>query len=525
MGKNGTFWQHGETGVAGRLQQLDALCGISRVLSAGTGRQDVLCHILNVLDKDLGLKRGTIALLAPDGKEVRIEAVHDLSQEKSRSVTYRIGEGVTGQVMETGKAAIVARVSREPLFLNRFERWNVTKQELSFICVPISVGDEVIGTISIDRPFDENAPLHEEVRILGIVASMVANDLRARREAAIERQELADENLRLRQELGERFRLENIIGKSNAMRDVFRQIQQVAPSDRTVLIRGESGTGKELAARVIHYSSPRSEGPFTRLDCAALNDNLLECELFGHEKGAFAGAIQSRKGRLKEANGGTLFLDEIGDLSPVTQVKLLRVLKERRFERVGSNVTVKTNARIIAATNRDIEKAVDEGRFRQDLYSRINDSSIILPPLRGRKDDVLLLADHFVEQYSKKMGKDIRRISTPAIDMMVAYHWPGNVRELENCIERAVLWSTDGVVHAHHLPPTLQTSDASDTIGTGSFKDRINLFERDLIVDALKRCNGNLTATARDLKATPRIIRHRVKELGIDYKRYSSKRG
>jgi Nif-specific regulatory protein len=192
---------------------------------------------------------------------------------------------------------------------------------------------------------------------------------------------------------------------------------------------------------------------------------------------------------------------------------------------VGGNVTVKTNARIIVATNRDIEKAVDEEGFRRDLYSRINASAIILPPLRERKDDILLLADYFAEQYSKKTGKDIRRISTPAINMMVAYHWPGNVRELENCIERAVLLSTDAVLHAHHLPPTLQTSDASDTVGTGSFKDRIDSFERDLIVDALKRCNGNLAATARDLKATPRIIRHRVKELAIDYKQYSSKRG
>ena len=525
MDKKSTFWQQCGTGGGRCLRQLDTLRGISRVLSAGAGRQDALCHVLDVLDKELGLSRGTITLLTPDGKEVRNEAVHDLSEEKSRSITYRIGEGVTGKVMESGKAAIIPRVSQEPLFLNRFDRWNVTKQELSFICVPISVEDDVIGTISVDRPFDENAPLDEEMRILGIVASMIANDLEARREVAIERQELADENLRLRQELGEKFRPENIIGNSNAMRDVYCQIQQVAGSDTTVLIRGESGTGKELAAHAIHYSSPRSEGPLVKVNCAALNENLLESELFGHEKGAFTGAIQSRKGRLEEAHGGTLFLDEIGDFSSVTQIKLLRVLQERQFERVGSNATVKTNVRIIAATSRDLEKAVKEDSFRQDLYYRINVFGIVLPPLRERKDDILLLADYFVEQYGKKMGKDVRRISTPAINMMVAYHWPGNVRELENCIERAVLLSTDGVVHGHHLPPTLQTSEASETIGTGSFKDRINLYERDLIVDALKRCNGNLTATAQDLKATARIIRYRVKDLGIDYKRYCNKRG
>ena len=525
MGKNGTSWQYGETDTSGYLEQLDAILRISRVLSAGAGRQDALCHVLDMLARELGLKRGTITLLAPDGKEVRIEAVHDLSQEKSRSITYRIGEGVTGQVMETGKPAIIPRVSREPLFLNRFERWNVTKQELSFICVPISVGDDVIGTVSVDRPFDENAPLGEEVRILGIIASMIANDLRARRKAAIERQELANENLRLHRELGDRFSPENISGNSSAMRNVYGQIKQVAPSDTTALIRGESGTGKELVAHAIHLSSSRSEGPFVRVNCASLDESLLESELFGHEEDTIGGANHGREGRLEEANGGTLFLDEIAGLSSVTQVKLLRVLQERQFERVGGNVTVKTAARIIAATNRDLEKAVDEGSFRRDLYHRINVFPIILPPLRERKDDILLLADCFIEQYSKKMGKDIRRISAPAINMIVAYHWPGNVRELENCIERAVRLSTDGVVHAHHLPPTLQTSDASGTIGVGSFKDRVNLFEQDLIVDALKRCNGNLTATARDLKATARIIRHRVKELGIDYKRYSSKRG
>ncbi|UCE50240.1 MAG: sigma 54-interacting transcriptional regulator, partial [Phycisphaerales bacterium] len=404
-------------------------------------------------------------------------------------------------------------------------RWNVTKQELSFICVPISVGDEVIGTISVDRPFDENAPLDEEVRILDIVANMIANVLRVSREAAVARQELAVENLRLHRELGDGLHPENIIGNSKAMRDVYFQIQQLAQSDEVVLIRGEAGTGKELVARAIHYSSPRSDGPFTKVNCAALKDNLLEIELFGQEKKAFDGASRSRKGRLDEANGGTLYLNEIGGLSLPVQAKLLRVLQDRRFERVDGSIAVATNTRIMAASERDLEKAVDEGSFGRNLYDRINVAPIMVPPLRERKDDVLMLADHFVERYSRKMGKDVRRISTPAIDMLMVYHWPGNVRELENCIERAVRSSSDGVVHSHHLPPTLQTSDGSDTEVAGSFKDRVGLFERDLIVDALKRCNGNLTATARDLKATARIIRHRVRELGIDYKRYTSKRG
>ena len=505
--------------------QLQALYEVSQILASGSGQRETLAGVLEVLDKQRGLNRGIITLLSLDGNEIKIEAAHDLSEEQSRRVTYRIGEGVTGKVMQSGKAMIVPRVSKEPLFLNRFERGIVAEQDRSFICVPISIGNDAIGTISVDRPFDEDAPLEEDMRALSIVASMIANDLRARREAAIGRQQLEDENLRLRHELEGRFRPENIIGNSNAMRDVYRQIHQVAVSDTTVLIRGESGTGKELVAHAIHFSGGRSDGAFVKINCAALNENLLESELFGHEKGAFTGAIQTRKGRLEEANNGTLFLDEIGDFSFATQVKLLRVLQEREFQRVGSNQTSKTNARIITATNRNLETAVDNGSFRQDLYYRINVFPILLPPLRDRKDDILLLADSFVEQYSKRMNKSIRRITTQAINMMVSYHWPGNVRELENCIERAVLLSSDGVIHGHHLPPTLQTSDASGTIGVGSLQEKVNLLERDLIIDSLKRSNGSLAAAARDLKSTARIIRYKVKELGIDSTRYHKNKG
>ena len=512
--------QKGTAKASRHVRELETLYKISQILTAGTRQKQALAEVLDTLDNDLGMNRGTVTLLAPDSAEIKIEVAHNLSPEQSRKVRYRMGEGVTGKVMQTGKPMIVPKVSEEPLFLDHFERSNTTKEEISFICVPISIGQKVIGTISIDRLFDQATSPDQDMRVLTIVASMIANDVKARQEVAIRRQDLENENLRLRHELQDRFRPENIIGNSSAMRDVYQQIHQVAGSDTTVLVRGESGTGKELVAHAIHYSSPRNEGPFIKINCAALNENLLESELFGHEKGAFTGALQSRKGRIEEANGGTLFLDEVGDFSSVTQVKLLRVLQERRFERVGSNRTLKTNARIITATNRDLEKAVDEGTFRQDLYYRINVFPIFLPPLRDRKDDILLLADFFVEQYSKKMSKDVRRISTPAINMMVAYHWPGNVRELENCIERAVLLSTDNVIHGHHLPPTLQTSDASDTIGTGSLKERADLFERDIIVDALKRCNGNLAAAARDLGTTARIIGYKVRDLGIDYRRY-----
>ncbi len=502
--------------------ELGPLYRISNLLATDISQRQMLSEVLDILHSDLGMTRGTIMLLSLDGQELSLEVAHNLSERQKQAARFPKGEGITGRVVESGKPVIVPKVSKEPQFLDRIhKRKTLTKDEISYFCVPILIGSEVVGTLSADRIFDESASLEEDVRLLSIVASMIANNVHLRRAAEAEKLALEEENVRLRSELEDRFRPENIIGNSGAMREVYRAIHQVSSSDTTVLIRGESGTGKELVAHAVHYSSPRGKGPFIKVNCAALSENLLESELFGHEKGAFTGAIQARKGRIEEAEGGTLFLDEIGDFSPVVQVKLLRTLQEREYERVGSSETRKANVRIIVATNRNLETAVENDSFRQDLYYRINVFPILLPPLRERKDDILLLADFFVEKYAKIMNKDIRRITTPAINMMVAYHWPGNVRELENCIERAVLLSTDGVIHGHHLPPTLQTSDESDTVGSGSLQERVDLFERDIVVDALKRTGGNMAATARDLGTTPRITRYKIKHLGIDVKKYS----
>jgi Nif-specific regulatory protein len=294
----------------------------------------------------------------------------------------------------------------------------------------------------------------------------------------------------------------------------------VAASDTTVLIRGESGTGKELVASAIHYASDRRDKAFVKVNCAALSESLLESELFGHEKGAFTGALYERRGRIEEAEGGTFFLDEIGEFSPAIQVKLLRVLQEREYERVGSNKTRQADVRIIAATNCDLEALIDRGQFRHDLYYRINVVPILLPPLRERRNDILLLADYFVAKYSRRMSRKVVRISTPAINMITAYHWPGNVRELENCIEYAVLMATDGVIHGHNLPPTLQMPESDHPERDGTLQTQVQLLERDLIVDALKCTSGNMAAAARQLGITPRMIRYKVKNLGIDYQKF-----
>jgi len=251
-----------------------------------------------------------------------------------------------------------------------------------------------------------------------------------------------------------------------------------------------------------------------------LPETILESELFGHEKGAFTGALAQRKGRFELASGGTIFLDEVGDFSPATQIKLLRVLQEREFERVGATATIKTDVRVIAATNRDLEEMIGDGRFRQDLYYRLNVFPIHLPPLRERRADILLLADFFVERYSKLNNKTIRRISTPAIDMLMAYHWPGNVRELENCIERAVILSTDDVIHGHHLPPTLQTAEASGTTHVGTLEATLDNVEREILLDALKSARGNKSKAARALGISERLMGLRVLKHGIDPRRF-----
>jgi Nif-specific regulatory protein len=277
-----------------------------------------------------------------------------------------------------------------------------------------------------------------------------------------------------------------------------------------------------MVAHAIHYNSARANKPFVKVSCAALPDSLIESELFGYEKGAFTGAEQRKKGRFELAEGGTLFLDEIGDINLTTQVKLLRVLQEREFERLGSTETIRVNVRMIAATNKDMERAIAAGTFREDLYYRLNVFTIFVPPLRERKADLLLLVDHFLEKFSHEHRKSIKRISTPAIDMLMSYHWPGNVRELENTLERAVLMCDGQVVHGHHLPPSLQTAEASGTVNRVSLGDAVAGFEKDLIQDALKTTRGNRAKAARLLDTTERVLNYKVKKYAIDVRRFTA---
>jgi Nif-specific regulatory protein len=353
---------------------------------------------------------------------------------------------------------------------------------------------------------------------------MIAQAVKIQRLVEADKQQLVAENRHLKQELRERYDVANIVvGNSGPIRQIYEQVAQVAGTNTTVLIRGESGTGKELIAHAIHYNSPRARKPFIRVSCAALPESLIESELFGYEKGAFTGAETRKKGRFELADGGTLFLDEIGEVNLATQVKLLRVLQEREFERVGGTETVKANVRLIAATNKDLEQAMAAGTFREDLYYRLNVFAIFVPPLRERKGDLLLLVDHLLEKLAREHQRKIKRISTPAIDMLASYHWPGNVRELENALERAVLSCDGEVIHGHHLPPSLQTAEASGTVTRVSLKDAVVAYEKDLIQDALKSTRGNRAKAARLLDTTERVLNYKVRTYGIDAGRFHAR--
>jgi Nif-specific regulatory protein len=507
--------------LARKVQEFTVLYEIGQLLVSIPDPKGALNPILNILHSRMGMERGTITILDPETQDLNIEAAHGLTEQERQRGHYQIGEGLTGKVVETGEPVIIPHVGEEPLFLNRTKaRGDIGKENISFICVPIRIGSFTYGTLSVDQLFSKEVSFEEDLRLLTVIASNVAQAIRISRMMAEEKDRLRHENVALREQLKERYSFYNIVGRSNKMREVFEAIDQVSASDATVLIRGESGTGKELVANAIHYNSLRSEKAFIKVNCAALPETLIENELFGHERGAFTGASERRIGKFERAHKGTLFLDEIGTLNLTAQAKLLRVLQEKEIERIGGTNTIKVDVRIIAATNKPLEKALKEGDFREDLYYRLNIFPIYLPPLREKKTDILLLADFFLEKHARKYNKDLRRISTPAIDMLMRYHWPGNVRELENCVERAVLLCSNHVVHSYQLPPTLQTAEVSDTLPSGSLDSALATFERDMIIDALKSSRGNMAAAVRTLNTSERILGLRVKKYGIQPKQY-----
>ena len=504
-----------------KIEDITLLYEISETLNEHMDLKKSLYTVLDLLANAMQMMRGTVTILNPITNEIGIEVAHGLSQSAMERGKYKVGEGITGRVIQTGKPVAIPKISQEPMFLDRTStRKSKPQQELSFICVPIKKGNQVIGAISVDRHYDESYPLKDGQKLMSVVATMVARHVSNLEDIRLEKERLKEENQRLRSKLEDRYRISEIIGNSNKMREVFQMVSQVSRSNATVLIRGESGTGKELVANAIHYNSHRAKNAFIKVNCAALPSNLIESELFGHEKGAFTGAIRQKLGKFELAHKGTIFLDEIGSIDLELQANLLRVLQEKEFERVGGQRTIKVDVRIIAATNKNLESSVEEGTFRGDLYYRLNVFPIYMPPLIERKTDITLLADYFLEKYAKENRKEIHRLSTPAIDMLTSYHWPGNVRELENCIERAVLLCDEGVVHSYHLPPTLQTGTESNTLPKLSMEDAVANLEREMIIDALKNTRGNITDAAELLETTVRKFSYKAKRYRVDYRKY-----
>jgi Nif-specific regulatory protein len=498
---------------------LEVLHDLARILASQLDLRDQLDKVLQELSHKTGMNRGMISILDRDSGEAILDVAHGVDID-GMEISYKPGEGITGQVAQTGKPMVITNLGKEKHFLDRTgARKGLNRSELAFLCVPIIYDDKVVGVLSADKVAHEVDNQDYEIQLLSEVAELIAKAVHTR---AVE-----EENRKLRNILGRTQRpSEQIIGNSKIMKEVFGLIYQVSDSNTTALIHGETGTGKELVAKAIHQNSPRSGGPFIEVNCAAMPDTLIESELFGHEKGAFTGADQRRRGRFEEANGGTIFLDEVGELSPLAQAKLLRVIQERQFQPLGSGRIIKVNIRLIAATNRDLEQDVLTSKFRADLYYRLNVFPIYMPTLRERGGDIILLSDYFVEKYTKLFKKPVKRISTPAIDLLLSYHWPGNVRELENCIERAVLIASGDTLDSVHLPPSLQMkADAPEVRRQqGKLASLVNTYERSLIIDALKDSRGNQSQAARLMGTTKRIIQYKVEKYGIDTKRFRSKK-
>lgn len=504
--------------------EMTLLYQVSHILVSRRNIKDLLDEVLNVIRKNLHLKRGWFSLLR--GDTLYIETGFGLTDEQRVRGQYHFGEGITGEVGATARPALIPNVLDSQKFLDRTGA-HQRIHPCAFICVPITHKNAVIGTLSIDHPTAPIETLENVMKMLIIVANIVADAVAVLREEIEEKEHLKNENYRLRYEVGVRSQPESIVGKSGAMRAIFPLIARSIETQGTVLIRGESGSGKELVARAIHFGSERKHAPFGTLSAGSLTETAFEAELFGYERDAFLGATSQRKGRIETHEGGTLYIDEVAALSLNTQNKLFRLLQDQMYERIGGYKHLPANVRIIVGTSYDLEKKVAEQKFSAELYYRLNLIPIDLPPLRARKSDIILLADEFLEKYNHIHHKTVQRISTPAINMLMAYHWPGNVRELENAIERAVITSTNDVINAYDLPPSLQTTitmnDAQISVNPSvGLEQMVTAFEREVIIDTLRNMHGNVAATARTLQTTPRILHYKLKKLNIDPKNHKS---
>ena len=505
------------THVDARVNQLElkVLYDISQIIGQALNLDQTLEMILEILSEYLSMKRATITLRNDEKNILAIRASHGLRAEEKKRGVYRLNEGVTGLIFRTAEPFVVPDITKEPLFLNKTGSRKIEKGQISFIGVPIVLQGAPLGVLSVDRLFDEDISFEEDIRFLTILAALVAQLVSLNRQVQTREENLIRANVSLKADLSEKSRSFFAVGPSPAMSDAQDLIRKVAPTKATVLLLGESGTGKTLVARIIHELSSRARFSFIKVNCAALPDNLLESELFGYEKGAFTGATESKAGRVEEADGGTIFLDEIGELSMPLQAKLLRFLQEREFERLGSTKTRQVDVRIIAATNRDLTGAVEDGSFREDLFYRLNVFPVRVPPLRERREDIIPLIKFFSEQICREYGCDLR-FTDPALDELENYSWPGNVREMENLVERLAIIFMGGMIDLRDLSPYLAHPHRDPIRQERRLLDSLQERERRDVVEALERNSRIQSRAARELGITLRQMGYRIKKFGLE---------
>jgi Nif-specific regulatory protein len=524
-------------------QELAILTEIGAILSSTLELREAFGKVMQIISDKLHMHRGTLVLLDESTGRLRTEAAIGLAADEIERAKYAVGEGVTGNVVATGRARVLRDLRNEPDFLNRTGRLAhfEANRPISYICVPIRIENRTAGALAVDKPYESDERLRSDHNFVDIIAAFLAQAIQINRMVMRQKEELLEENAQLRAQVRDRYKFENIIGDSPAMHEVFAVVGQVANSRATVLLLGETGTGKEMIAKAIHYNSPRKDRPFVRVNCGALTGTLLESELFGHVKGSFTGAIRDKIGRFEAADGGTIFLDEIGTLEPQLQVKLLRVLQEREFERVGDTNTIKVDVRVIAATNVDLQEEVAKGQFREDLFYRLNVVSVYLPPLRNRREDIPRLIDYFLDKYNAINERRLRRISRDMLNVLLRYPWPGNVRELENAIERGVVLSNDEDFTEELLPLSVRMFAAQRRSSAGSesietltkrlaeqavqdyelregeiYQLVVDQIEKSLIERALEKCGNVKTRAADYLGINRNTLNKKVKDLGIE---------
>lgn len=500
-----------------RVNQLElkVLYDVSKIIDQALSLDHALETILRILSESLAMSRGTITLMNGEKGHLVIRASHGLTDEEKKRGVYRMNEGVTGRIFQTGGPFLVPDIRQEPLFLDKTGSRKIEKRRISFIGIPIILHGKTIGVLSVDRLFDEEISFEEDVRFLTILSTLVGQLVSLNNQVRAREDNLIRSNRSLKAEIAGKCEHFLAMAKSPAMLEVRELIRKVAPTRATVLLLGESGTGKTLVGQIIHELSDRSGNPFIKVNCAALPDNLLESELFGYEKGAFTGATESKSGRVEEAAGGTIFLDEIGELSTPLQAKLLRFLQDREFERLGSTKTREVDVRIITATNRDLEEAVRDGLFREDLYYRLNVFPIRVPPVRERREDIEPLVRFFTKKVSAEYGCELH-FHPDAMNALLAHDWPGNVREMENLIERLAIIHDGGIIGVRDLSPNMAHGGREQDHAAIETLPSLREIEQRNILAALERNRWIQSRAAKELGITLRQMGYRVKKFGIE---------